>query len=99
MEIFHILYTCLQSYFLLLFFNKFILFLAVLSLRCWAQAFSGCGEQGLLCCGARASHCGGFSCCREQALGAQASVVVACGLSSCGSWALQHRLSSCGARA
>ena len=37
-----------------------------------------------LCCGARASHCGGFSCCRALALGAQASVVVARGLSSCG---------------
>ena len=27
-----------------------------------------------------ASHCGGFSCCRARALGAQASVVVAHGL-------------------
>ena len=33
-----------------------------------------------LCCGARASHCSGFSCCGARALGAQASVVVACGL-------------------
>ena len=31
--------------------------------------------------------------------GARASVVVARGLSSCGSWALEYRLSSCGARA
>ena len=38
-------------------------------------------------CGARASHCGGFSCCGAQALGAWASVVVARGLSSCGSQA------------
>ena len=30
-----------------------------------------------LCCGARASHRGGFSCCGAQALGARASVVVA----------------------
>ena len=29
----------------------------------------------------------------------QASVVVAHGLSRCGSWALEHRFSSCGARA
>ena len=36
----------------------------------------------------------GFSCCGAQALGAWASVVVACGLSSCGSQALEHRLSS-----
>ena len=34
-------------------------------------------------CGARASHCGGFSCCGARALGARASVVVAHGLSSC----------------
>ena len=33
-----------------------------------------------LCCGVRASHCGGFSCC-----GAWASVVVAYELSCCGS--------------
>ena len=50
-------------------------------------------------CGARASHCTGFSCCRARALGARASVVVAHGLSSCGLQALEHRLSSCGARA
>ena len=50
-------------------------------------------------CGARASHCSGFSCCRARALGAWASVVVACGLSSCGSWALERRLSSCGTEA
>ena len=49
-------------------------------------------------CGAWASHCGGFSC-GARALGEQASVVVAHGLSSCGSQALEHRLSSCGARA
>ena len=48
-------------------------------------------------CGARASHYGGFSCCRAQALGAMASVFVARGLSSCGSQALEHRLSNCGA--
>ena len=50
-------------------------------------------------CGARASHCGGFSCCKARALGTRASVVVARGLSSCGSRALERRLSSCGARA
>ena len=49
-------------------------------------------------CSARASHCGGFSHCGAWALGARASVVVACGLSSCGSQALERRLSSCGAR-
>ena len=50
-------------------------------------------------CGARASHCGGFSCCGARALGAQASVVMARGLSGCGLQALERRLSSCGARA
>ena len=37
-----------------------------------------------LCCGAQASHCGGFSRCGSRALGVQASVVVARGVSSCG---------------
>ena len=50
-------------------------------------------------CGSWASRCSGFSCCRAQALGTWASVVVAHGLSSCGSRALERRLSSCGARA
>ena len=63
------------------------------------QALSSCGERGAtLHCGARASHCGGFSSCRAQALGTQASVVVACGL-SCSSRALERRLRSCGTRA
>ena len=47
----------------------------------------------------RASHCSGFSCCGVRALGTRASVVAAHGLSSCGSQALERRLSSCGARA
>ena len=42
-------------------------------------------------CGARASHGGGFSCCRARALGARASVAVARGLSSCGLQALERR--------
>ena len=42
---------------------------------------------------------GGFSWCGARALGVRASVVVALGLSSCGSQALEHRLSRCGARA
>lgn len=39
-------------------------------------------------CGARASHCSGFSCCRVQAPGTWASVVEALGLSSCGGMGL-----------
>ena len=56
------------------------LFLAVLSLHCCAQTFSSCEAWGLpFSCGARASHCSGFSCCG-------ASIFAACGLSSCGPW-------------
>ena len=55
-----------------------------------------------LCCGAQASHCGGFSCCRApdqlQTLGLQqlrcvGSVVVAHGLQSTGSVVVAHGLS------
>ena len=53
----------------------------------------------ILRCSAWASHCGGFSCCGAWALGMRASVVVARGLSSCGSQALELRLSRCGTRA
>ena len=60
-----------------LFCFKIYLFLAAPGLCCCAQAFSSCGTQP--------SHCGGFSCCGAQALGTWASVVVECGLSSCGS--------------
>ena len=74
--------------------------MAVLGLCCCTPAFSSCGKCGAtLRCGAWASHCGGFSCCRARALGAWASVVLAHGLSSCGARALEHRLSTCGARA
>ena len=52
---------------------------------CWvlvaARLFSSCGGE--------ASHCGVFSCCRAQALGCMA-------FSGFSSWALEHRLSSCG---
>ena len=68
----HFIYLFLINLFIL-----FILFLAVLCLVFCKRAFSSCRE--------RASHGGGFSCCRAQALGMWASVVVAQGLSSCGS--------------
>ena len=82
-----VLFKCLFAYFIL-----FIYFIYL---------FFGCVGSSLLCAGflqlrqagatlrygARASHCGGFSCCGAQALGMWASVVVA------------HRLSSCGSRA
>ena len=78
------------------FFKKFYLFLAVLGLCCCAQAFSSCGKRGLLFVAVLRLLIAVASRCRAWALGVQASVVVACGLSSCGSWALERRLSSCG---
>ena len=85
---------------ILLFYFIYLLFLSALGLRCCAWAFLWLRRvRATLCCGSRASYCGSFSCCGAQALGAQASVVVAHGLSSCGTWALERRLSSCGARA
>ena len=71
--------------------HTFFLGGAVLNLCCCMGA--------TLHCGAWASHCGGFSCCGAWALGTRALVVVTRGLSSCGSQALGHRLSSCGAQA
>ena len=65
----------------------FILFLAVLGLRCLVQAFSSCGEQGLLFVAVRgllvavASCCGGFS--LLQSTGSRHTC-----FSSCGSRAL-----------
>ena len=84
------------------FLNKFIylfFFLAALGLCCCTGFLQLRWAGATLHCGVWASHCGGFSCCRAWALGAWASVVAARGLSSCGSWALEHRLSSGGARA
>ena len=55
---------------LFLFFKSVHLSVAALGLRCCVWAFSSCGERGLLSsCGARASPCGGFSCCEARALG------------------------------
>ena len=59
---------------------------------CWSSLlcgfFSSCSHLGrgvaILLCGAQASRCSGFSCCRAWALGH-------IGFSSCGSWALEHR--------
>ena len=43
-----------------------------------AQALLSCSQWGLLSrCGGRASHCGGFSCSRAQALGPRSSVAAA----------------------
>ena len=63
--------------------NLFIhLLLAVLGLRCCAQAFSSCSKGELLSgLGVGTSHCYGFSCCGAQALECVGSTR---GLSSCG---------------
>ena len=66
------------------FLNFIYVFLAALGLRCCMWAFSSCSKRGLLFVAVWASHCGGFSCCGAWAIGAQASVVAAHGLSSCG---------------
>ena len=71
----------------------------MLGLRCCARAVSSCGEWGLLFVVVRGLLIAVASRCGARALGAWASVVVAHGLSSCGLWALEHRLSSCGTRA
>ena len=72
--------------------NNFLdLFLAVLGLcRCVGFPQVGAIRGYSFTCGAQASCCCGFSCCRAQALGHGA-------FSSCSSWTLEHRLSSCGA--
>ena len=59
--------------------------LAVLGLHCHTQAFSSCGERGLLfiaACGV--SHCGGFS---LRSTGSRRT-----GFRSCSTWAQQLRL-------
>ena len=75
------------------------LFLAALGLRCCTRAFSSCSERGLLFIAVHGLLTTVASRCRAQALGPRASVVVAHGLSSCGSRDLERRLSSCGTQA
>ena len=72
--------------------------MAVLGLRCCAQAFSSCGERELLFVAVRRPFIAVASLVAEHGLlGTRASVVLARGLSSCGSQALARRLSNCGA--
>ena len=67
------------------------------SLLCMGFVYLWGAGTTLHCC-VWASHHSGFSCCATRALGVQASVVVVCRLSSCGSQVLERRLSSCGTR-
>ena len=67
-------------------FMYFILMLAVLGLRCCGHGFSSCSRQGLpsiAVCGLPLLQSTGSRC---------------TGFSRCHSWALQHRLCSCGSR-
>ena len=78
--------------------NLFYLFiLAVLGLCCCVWTFSSCSEQGLLFVAVRGLLIAVASLVAEH--GSRHTVVVAHGLSSFGSWALEPRLSSCDARA
>ena len=68
-----------------LFFLNLIFMFGCAGLHCCAWAFSSCGQQGPLSgWGARASHHGGFSCCRARAPGTWGSAVAAHGLLSMG---------------
>ena len=69
------------------------LFLAALGLRCCARAFSSCGERGLLFVAVREL----FS--LRWLLLLRSTGSRHTGFSSCGSWALESRICSCGARA
>ena len=79
--------------YLFIYFYKFIyLFQAALGLCCCARALSSCGEQGLLFVAVRGLLTAVASLVVEHGLQAR-------GLSSCGSWALERRLSSFDTRA
>ena len=67
----------------------FCLLLSVLDLH-WCMGFSLVVRSGVALVAMQASHRSGFSCGGVQALGYA-------GFGSCGSWALEHRISSCGA--
>ena len=66
-------------------FYVFVLFLVELGLCCCVKAFSSYSKRGLLCCGAQASRCGGFSCSGSWASGCSRSAVAGPGLWSTGS--------------
>ena len=73
-----------RSFSLFLKINLFLLYLTALGLRCCVWAFSSCGEWRLLFVVVHGLLIAVASRCGAQALGARASVVVAHGLSSCG---------------
>ena len=81
------------THFLFLFFNILFVYLGCSGSLLLRVGFLYLQRVGFLYlqatpyCGARTSHCGGFSYCRAQALGAQASVVAAHKFRSCGTQA------------
>ena len=63
----------------------------MLGLLCCSQAFSSCGERGLLSrAGSRFPIVVTSPHCRGQSLGTGASWVAVCRLSGCGLWVLEH---------
>ena len=76
------------------------LFLTALGLYCCVLAFSSCHEQRLLFVAERRFLFEvAFLVGEHRLQGARASLVAARGLSSCSSWALVHRIHSCGEQA
>ena len=105
LEVYIIFLILLDIYVYCEYFLKIIFSSLVLQVLFFICLF-GCTESSLLCkvflqlwwkgatlhCGAWASHCSGFSCCRAQA-------PEHAGFSSCRGCVLKHRLCSCGLRA
>ena len=84
---------CISLFYFILFYVLkilFILFLAALGLCCCTRAFSSCSERGYF-----SLQCAGVSLQWLLLLWSMGSRRA--GFSSCGSRALEHRLSSCGA--
>ena len=81
---------------LCLFILKILFILTMLGLCCCPGFFLQLqfDLRLLSSCDMCASHCGDFFCGGAWALGHEASVVAAFGLSSCGFWSLEYRLSS-----
>ena len=83
---------------LLFFYNCMDLFLAVLDLHCCTGFSLVAGSEGYsLAVVLRILIVVAFLVAEHRLWSTQASVVVGHGLSNCGSWALEHRLNSCGA--
>ena len=74
------IFGCAGSFYLLLIFLNLFIYFNWRLYSC-AEAFSTCREWGLFSsCGAGASHCNSFSCCRPHTLGHMDSVAAGPGL-------------------